>query len=363
MAVRRTIGSIALAGAAGLWGPGCGIREPAAPLTAPSEPAPQATPAAVSPTVEPAPMADSKPVAEGPVGREWIKQLLESDGDGGWRKNEKAATELEKLSPAQVEDVWPLLKDSEAEVRRGAAVFLLPLFDPTSREQVAQFTAALEDSDGMVRARAIDAVRQFAKEDQLAVLPKLIVLLDAGREERPENRAAASRLCGSLKRDAAAAAPALASAARYDPEPRVRAAALAAAVSVGPTAPVMQALRQGLTDKEASVRLAAASRLRQLGVSATSLAPELAKALGDSEPGVAENAAEALIAIGTPAVEPLAEQLAAGSASGKKLALAALATLGPIAKSAAPAIEKCKQDADPQVKQLAEAALKRIGAK
>jgi HEAT repeat protein len=338
---------------------GCSSRPPAAPT--PEEP-PAAAAANVEPAkVDPQPTAVvAKPSPSGPPVRDLARQLLESDGQGGWRKNEKAATELEKLSADEVKQVWPLLKDADAEVRRGAAVFLLPLFDPTSSEQVGSFSALLDDSDRIVRARAIDAVRQFSKADQLGTLPKLILLLDAEREDRPENRAAIARLCGSLKREAESAVAALASAARYDPDAKVRSAALGAAVTVATTAPVMQALRQGLSDKEVAVRLAAASRLRQLGVTATSLAPELAKTLGDADQGVAENAAEALIAIGTPAVEPLAGQLQAGSPAAKKLALAALATLGPVAKAAVPAIEKCRQDSDMQVRQLAEAALKRI---
>jgi HEAT repeat protein len=330
----------------------------------PSEapPAP-ATVSLVPKQPEPQPAAVTKSAAGGPPIRDFARKLLESDGHGGWQKNEKAATELERLSAEQVQALWPLLRDDDVEVRRGAAVFLLPLFDPGNREQAAVFTTLLDDRDRMVRARAIDAVRQFSKPDQLSTLPKLIPLLDAEHEDRPENRAAVARLCGSLKRAAEPATAALASAARYDPDAKVRAAALAAAVSVATTAPVMQALRQGLTDSEPAVRLVAASRLRQLGATATSLAPDLAKTLSDADQDVAENAAEALIAIGTPAVESLAAQLSAGNPSAKKLALAAMATLGPVAKSALPAIEKCRQDTDPQVRQLAEAALKRVNAK
>src|SRR5207302_250436 len=98
-----------------------------------------------------------------------------SDGQGGWRKNEKAATELEKLSAEEITQVWPLLKDQQAEVRRGAAVFLLGLFDANDSEQVSAFTALLDAADRMVRARALDADRQAA----LAPLTKGLADKDA----------------------------------------------------------------------------------------------------------------------------------------------------------------------------------------
>lgn len=352
----------------GLLLAGCNASPPAAPAenaTTPEETAPATTPPpapAAAATAVAQPMPAAAAANAGPSVRDHVRQYLESDGQGGWRKNEKAATELEKTIAADPAPVRALLQDSDSQVRHSAAVLLLPQFDASDREQVKAFTALLDDPDRLVRARAIDAARQFRRDDQLASLKKLATLLDAEREDRAENRAAVARLCGSLKRAAETEAPALANAARYDPDAKVRAAALAAAVSVATTPPVLQALRQCLTDKEPAVRLVAASRLRQLGVSATTLAPELAKALGDADSGVAENAAEALIAIGTAAVGPLSEQLATGSATAKKMALATLATLGPVARPAIPAITQCQQDPDGQVRQLADAALKRVAA-
>jgi HEAT repeat protein len=121
-------------------------------------------------------------------------------------------------------------------------------------------------------------------------------------------------------------------------------------------------LKKVLGDKEDSVRLVAAARLRQLGVNAAPAATELAASLGDSNKDVAEAAAEALIRVGPRAVEPLAIQLAAKSVAAKKLALACLIKLGPAAKPAAARIEKCKQDSDAEVRQLADVALKSFGS-
>ncbi|MBW8883678.1 MAG: hypothetical protein JF612_02645, partial [Planctomycetia bacterium] len=287
-------------------------------------------------------------------------RLLESDGQGGWRKNEKAATELEKLSPDGVGQLWPLLKDPRAEVRRGAAVFLLGVFDPNDSQQVSAFAWLLDDMDRMVRARALDAVKQCSHADQLATLPRLTALLDAKREDRADNRVAIARLCGSLKHEAADSLPALKTAAAGDPDAKVRSAALAAIVQVAEPQDAVTPLTKGLADKDAAVRLVAAARLRQLGSTAAPAAKQLATLLADEKSDVAEAAAEALIRIGAAAVDSAAGQLSSKSASARKLALICLARIGPAAKSTLPQIEKLKQDPDPQVRQLANAALKQF---
>jgi len=120
-------------------------------------------------------------------------------------------------------------------------------------------------------------------------------------------------------------------------------------------------LTKGLADKDAAVRLVAAARLRQLSSTAAPAAKELASTLADPNNDVAEAAAEALIRIGSAAVEPVVGQLSSKNASARKLALVCLARIGPAAKSAAPQIEKLKQDPDSQVRQLANAALKQLG--
>jgi HEAT repeat protein len=324
-------------------------------------PAPAAPPTSAKShaTPEERPTSSAPPSGDSRL-RDLAARLLEGDGQGGWRKNEKAATELEKLSPEEVAQLWPLLKDPQAEVRRGAAVFLLGVFDPNNSEQVAWFSALLFDSDSMVRARAIDAVRQFAAPDRGAVMPRLIGLLDAGREERAENRAAVARFCGGLKDIAIDALPALQAAAAADADGKVRATALTAVAQIAAPQAALMPLMKGLQDKDAAVRKVAAARLRQLGSTAAPAAKELASTLADPNNDVAEAAAEALIRIGSTAVEPVAGQLSSKTASARKLALVCLARIGPAAKSTVPQIEKLKQDPDSQVRQLANAALKQL---
>jgi HEAT repeat protein len=237
---------------------------------------------------------------------------------------------------------------------------LLEQFDTNSYEQVTAFATLLEDGDSMVRARALDAARQFSDPDKRNTLPLLKGLLDPQRESRAENRAAVVRLLGSMKQEATQTLPSLGNAAANDPDAKVRAAALVAIAQLDKPEFGVPILGKGLADTDASVRLVAAARLRQLGSAAAPVAKELAGVLADSSGDVAEAAAEALIRVGPAAVEPLAGQLSSKTASARKLSLACLARIGPAAKSAVPQIEKCKQDADPQVRQLAEAAVKRI---
>jgi len=352
---------------------GCGSRsQPAAPSAAaptggppadssvrPAEPAPEIAPVQPQPTTSTSPSAAT---TASPL-RDLAARLIESDGQGGWRTNEKAATELEKLGPEGIAQLWPLLKDSSVDVRRGTAFQLLGEFNPANRDQVAAMSALLDDADRTVRGIGLSTVKQMQSADQIAAVPRLAKMLDPAREDRAANRAAIARLIGTLKQGGAAGLPALVATAAGDSDAAVRSASLMAISQVAAPEQAVTPLVKALADKETAPRIVAAARLRQLGAAAAPAAKELAAALSDSEARVAEAAAEALIGIGGPAVEALAGQLSSDSANVRKLALACLAKIGPPAKSAASAIEKCQQDPDSQVRQLAEAALRRISGK
>jgi len=81
----------------------------------------------------------------------------------------------------------------------------------------------------------------------------------------------------------------LAHAARHDPDPRVRAVALAETVRRGPRATAREVWRDAARDTDAKVRLRAAQCAPRLGRSATSA--ELTALLDDADPLVAEAAA------------------------------------------------------------------------
>jgi HEAT repeat protein len=292
-----------------------------APVVTP-EPPPRVepAPAPVSPSPPPQTTSD-KPAA--PL-RDLAARLVESDGSGGWRIDEKAATELEKLGPEASAGLVPLLADERVEVRRGAAFYLLGTFDAGNPEHVAAFTKRIEDQDRAIRGIGLAAIKQMRPEDQQAALPKL------------------------------------AAAAESDPDPKFRSACLVAIAQAAEPAAAIPHLVKALADQDASVRLAALARLRALGPEAAAATKAIGGALEDADVRVRDAAASALIRLGEPAVAELAARLSGSNIETRKLALAALAKIGPAAKAALPAIEKCKSDADPVVKQLAEAAARSV---
>ena len=334
---------------------------PAPPATPPAVQTPVAeAPSDVNPALTTSPPTPPQPAPMSGGLRDWLGRYLESDGAGGWRPNEKAATEVEKLAPS-AKDLIALLGNSPAEVRRGAAFNLLSSFDPADGEQVAALTAALSDKDPAVRSIARSAVSDMRQPDQVAAAPKLANLLQSEQEARAENRAAIARLLGTLKGEAAPVLPNLRSASQGDLDARVRSAALVAIGQIAPPEDAAGDLAKGLADKDASARIVASAQLRRLSIAAAPAAKQLAMALGDSEQRVRENAAEALILIGKPAVEPLIVVLGESNAEARKYALAALAKIGPGAKAAVPGVEKCLKDSDATIQKLAAEALQQIG--
>ena len=287
-------------------------------------------------------------------------KLIDSDGQGGWRINEKAATELERLGPQVADDLLPLLAHEDAAVRRGAAFYLLGQFNPNNAEHVRAFTALVEDNDRTIRGIGLSAIREMRPDDQVAAAKSVAGMLDPSREYKPDNRVSVARLLGSLKSGGAETLGDLERTSANDPDARVRSAALVAITQIADPQTSLQPLIKALGDNDPAVRLVAASRLRLLGNKAASAVDALVAALGDTDMRVREAAAQALIAIGQPAVSPLASSLSGSNVESRKLALACLAKIGPNASAAAPAIEKCLMDPDPQVRKMAEAALRRI---
>lgn len=307
--------------------------------------------------------SSSVPPAVDPALRTLVAGYLESDGQGAFRPREEAATALEKLPSEQVDMLWTLLSDREVQVRRGAAFFLLGQFDPQQPRHIQAFAALLNDPDRTIRGLALAALRQCSRSHQREQLGRVVPLLDPAREEHAEHRAAVARWLGQLREDAQAALPALTSAVRADPDPRVRGAALVSVSQVAPIPAALPVLVEALDDREPSVRLVAAARLRQMDAAAALAADRLAARLADDDSRVAEAAASALLRIGPPAVPVLSRQLSATQPAVRRLALTVLAELGPAAAPARPHIESCLKDADPHVRKLAEAILARLPAR
>lgn len=350
---------------------GCGGNKPAQ-IPAKTEPIAKtesgSSSAAPEKTPEPVVAKETSPkVVQGPVElpkqvaddlRTLAARLVEKSPQGSWRINESAALELEKLGDSAQSDLVALLGDTRAEARRGAAFYLLAKFNPSDAKQVAGYSGLLDDKEPFLRSLGLQAVRKMQKTDQAAAVPRLSKMLATEQEPSADNRAALARVLGSLKQDAAPALEALTTGAKADESPKVRGAYLVAISQIASPEQALPAFRQGLADPDATVRLVAAARLRQLGIDAAPAAEDLAQALEDADPSVREAAAEALVKVGAAAVEPLSQHVDSKNASTRQLAIACLGKLGPAAKSALPQVEKHLADEDPEVKKIAEAVVR-----
>ena len=202
-----------------------------------------------------------------------------------------------------------------------------------------ELTALLNDRDAAVRVGAANAIGCVACEGE------------AGR------------------RAAEAAKPALLSAMR-DPDSAVRGAAID---SLGTVRNLSQAevlaMAACLTDPEKRVRHTAAGAIGYLGVlglEAKAAAPALEAALGDPDPDVRLGAASALGHIGSKretSVPGLARMLGQGRRGSARFVPAlVLGQMGPVGKSAAPALRSVLGNADAGVRAPAAWALWRTTA-
>jgi len=322
------------------------------PSSSPANPAPeQPQPPIVKAPASPQPLKNEEV-------RDLTSRLFEKTPQSARHVNEAVTLKLEQLGDGATDDLVTLLGDAQPDARRGAAYFLLAFFKADSEKQVAGYTALLDDNDPFIRSLALQAVRKMQTSDQVEALPRLVKMLAAEREPKPENRASLARFLGSLKERGAPALEPLQSAAKADASPAARGACLMAISQIASNDAALPAFRQGLKDQDAAVRLVAAARLRQLGKDAAPAAEDLAAALEDSSEGVRTASAEALIMLGAAAVEPVSKQVDSKKAHTRQLAIACLGKLGADAKSALPVVEKHLTDEDPEVKKVAEAVAK-----
>jgi HEAT repeat protein len=347
---------------------GCGPSQPPAVAPPPvietsstdSKPSSEAPPTPVAAPVKLEPRLQSPAGKFDPVLSDLAARLIEPAGEGGWRISKAAELELERLGSEAPAKLLPLMGHERTEVRRGAAFYLLGKFDSSSREHVAAFTKALDDSDATIRGIGLSAVRQMDATDIASATPQLLTMFDPKHETKPENRAAMARFAGSLGQKGLPFARGVAKSAVNDPDERVRAAAMFAITQIGKPEDYLPTVQKGLADKHAAVRLVAAGRLRALGMQAKPAADELGKALADEDERVRTAAAEALVRVGVLAVPVLGEQLSSQDVNARKLALACLSSLGTAAKSELAKIEKLQQDQDADVREAAKVLAGRL---
>lgn len=345
---------------------GCNSK-PTPPVVAPPPPTTSPEPTVTVKPETPKPVMPAvSPKVETPqaTGDEALRaiaaKLVVPAGEAGWRIEESAALELERLGSDAPAKLLGLLTDPQLEVRRGAAFHLLSSFDRSAPSQVAAFTGLLKDKDATIRGIGLSAVKQMQPDDVASAQPQLIALLGAANESKPENRATVARFAGSLLQRGGPYVAALTTAATADSDERVRSAATFSLTQISPPEEYLPTLVKVLADPKPNVRLVAAGRLRALNMKAVPAVDALGKALADEDDRVRTAAAEALTRIGLLAIPTLSEQLGSKDVNARKLALACLGGLGPVAKGELPKIEKLQQDPDATVREAAKELAERL---
>src|SRR4030042_267341 len=263
-----------------------------------------------------------------------------------------AANALVKIGKTSVEPLIAALKDGSPIVRRNAVKALGGISDPNA---VKPLVAALKDEDSIVRGNAATALGQI--KDANAVQP----LIDALRDKSTIVRRNAAIAMGQIK-DVSAVQPLIDALKDKDAIVRTNAATALGEIDIFCLLPVgchpddnVIALIRKLNHEDLIVRL---STIKALGEIKDSIAVEpLVTTLGDKDCGC--TAANALVKIGKPSVEPLCAALKDDSTVARRNAATAL---GKIKDSAAvePLIEALK-DKDAIVRMNAVTALGEIG--
>jgi HEAT repeat protein len=269
---------------------------------------------------------------------------------------EEAAFALGRIGEPNAEIVPALvvaLKDGKMEVRRQGAD-ALGWIGPAAGEAVPALVAALKDDEPEVAKKACQALSFVGEASATSAL------LEAFQSDRTEIVVAAGRALWRLGAKAEAVLPALLSLAQGPLDKTEGARNLLA--SFGPlTVPI---LMNALGDDEAARRETAAEVLGRIGPPARPAVPALIAALKDKSSSVSLISAIALAEIDPtragPAVSLLADALDTPSA------VRALATIGPGASAAVPALIallKPRKDAANEnlLRAGAQMALARIG--
>lgn len=330
-----------------------GIDPPATTLNGLPEPMPETQDPAVT-----VPMDDP----EEPTGAMVDLAIAISGSDREARQ--AAIQEVELSGETGLQQMRTLLEHSTVEVRQGAMFYLLDRFDPTDADTRVALIAALSDDDALVRSLTISAMRRLGPNGFDSAVDALVERL-ADEKEEANNRASVARLLGGLESDSpstiAAAIAGLADAVQADPDRSVRSAALMSLAKLASPAQLITACTAVLSnDEEPSVRALAASRLARLGVDAASAADALAGAMDDSSEAVRSKAAEALVGLGADALPQLTAKLKSPRAEVRTLAIYSLIAIGRAAKPAEAALTELAQDPDPQVRELAQLAIRRL---
>ena len=270
----------------------------------------------------------------------------------------KIFPENENIKKTVTRFVAQMLTDPDEHVRRMAAQTLLDL-EPGPEITLPALEAALSNADPKVVDDALIAIAGLGD----AAVPVIIKAL-----EQPKARSHAAHLARHLGEGASPAIPALIAAYQDDQDPEVRTDILFALEEMGPQAKdaIDMAIAACNSENE-GMRYASFYLLGRIGPDAMGGKDALKAHLDDEDDYYATTAAWALARIdeddpevvskGIPlfikalqSPEPFVRHEAADS----------LAELGPLAKSAIPALEQATKDTEPSVADAAKEAIKKI---
>ncbi len=259
-----------------------------------------------------------------------------------------------KLKKAVLEHLVKMLQDKDPFVRTAAARGLASL-PPSPEIALPIFKEALANADATTAQYLLDALAGLGAP----AVPNLIQALGYA-PLRPE----VASILGRIGPPAAPAAPALAK-LLSDPDPNVTSEAAHALAAIGPAAKAaVPALIESLKTAEGKPLYAVVFALGSIGPDAKAADLPLLDIIKKHDDSLSVLSAWALLQIHGATERSagiLMPELVAGlsfpQAESRLAAAESLGQLGAFAKSAAPALEKAKQDSDPRVREAATKAL------
>lgn len=259
----------------------------------------------------------------GPSGREALPALLDAMQNDGLLVGEQAARAVAAIAILDTDAVAALIEMLESGSLGGRAVAALALGEmrPPAVQAVPALARAVNDPNAGVRSKAVLALSKLAPPDQSAI--------DA--------------LLGALA------------------DPQLRFLASSALLSIGGEA--VPALTAALSNENASIRLAAAGILGDLGTEAAESIPALADCLSDDDVLVRQRAAQSMGRIGGSPEVAVPALLAACRGDDYVLivqSIEALGNYGENATEAIPLLSSMLALDDVLIQQAAAAALGKI---
>jgi len=247
-------------------------------------------------------------------------------------------------SPVAAKALLPFLDDSDPNVRRTAVAALSNIADPSTTAPLIA-AARSRSTDGPARAAAAAALGAIATRETAAALSELL--------RDPDTFVAAAAATGMRRAGSVCQGEIVR--ALSDPDPTVRRLAADAAGGLADPAPAIDALGDG----DAAVRATAARSIGDIAVAFPSVRAKsivcLTALLGESDGNVSTTASEALGRLGTSAISALIPRLG----DNDSIAHHAANALSAIGRPAVPALIQAVRS--PRMERWAVVALGEIG--